>query len=61
MSGMTPLQIEELIEIAPQLKYTLNWMTQDAIKRNDQTKPGDYSDDLKLAILNRDLLRIIVE
>ena len=58
---MTLQEKELLAEAAPELKQTLEWMVTDAIKRNDETKPGDYSDELLLAITQRDLLRMIVE
>ena len=50
-----------LTEVAPFVKSTLEWMVADAIKRNDETKPGDYSDELQIAINMRDFYREIAE
>ena len=61
MSEMTPQQKEQLAEVSPQIKQTLEWMVCDAKERNDQTKPGDYSDELKVGITLLELLEIIVD
>jgi hypothetical protein len=58
---MTQEQIDQLVEMAPHINHTLNWMVTDARKRNDLTKPGDYSDDLQIAMLCRDFMKEIVE
>lgn len=58
---MTPQELNQLIEMAPHIKHTLKWMVRDAVKRNDQTKPGDYSDDLQIAILCRDFLNEVAK
>jgi hypothetical protein len=58
---MTLLQKNQLAEIAPAIKQTLCWMVKDAVIRNDETKEGDYSDELQLAITINELLGEIVE
>lgn len=50
MISMTPQEKELLLKLAPGIKFSLNWLVQDAIIRNDETKPGDYSPELECAI-----------
>ena len=58
---MTPQEKEQLIEMAPHIKHTLEWMVTDAIKRNDETKPDNYSDDLRIAVLCLDFMKEVVK
>ena len=57
---MTPQEIDELMQMLPHIKQSLELMVTGWTKRNDETKPGDYSDDLQIAILCRDYLRKVV-
>ena len=58
---MTLPEKEHLVQMAPHIKHTLEWMVADAIERNNETKPDNYSDDLQIAILCRDFMMEIVE